>query len=112
MYGDCKSVCSVDCIGVNKQWHKAAVSWLAQQHRRTRQAGNPKHCSSALVYGDCKSVCSVDCIGVTKQWHKAAVSWLAQQHRRTRQAVYLNTAAVHWCLVTAHLYAESGCAKV
>ena len=75
------------CIGVNKQWHKAAVSWLAQQHRRTRQALYPKHCSSALVYGDCKSVCSVDCIGVTKQWHKAAVSWLAQQHRRTRQAV-------------------------
>ena len=84
MYGDCKSVCSVDCIGVNKQWHKAAVSWLAQQHRRPRQAGNPKHCSSALVYGACKSVCSVDCIGVHKQWHKAAVSWLGTAAQKNK----------------------------
>ena len=59
---------------------------MAQQHRRTRQAVNPKHSSSALVYGECTPVCSVDCIGVNKQCHKAAVSWLAQQHRRPRQA--------------------------
>ena len=57
---------------------------LAQQHRRTRQAGNPKHCSSALVYGDCKSVCSVDCIGVNKQWHKGAVSWFGTAAQKNK----------------------------
>ena len=97
------------CIGVNKQWHKAAVSWLAQQHRRPRQAVNPKHCSSALVYGACKSVRSVDCIGVNKQWHNSATrllsaSWHSSTEDQGRQ-VTLNTAAVHWCMVPANLYA-------
>ena len=57
---------------------------LAQQHRRTRQALYPKHCSSALVYGDCKSVCSVDCIGVNKEWHKAAVSWFGTAAQKNK----------------------------
>ena len=69
----------------------AAVHWcmvtaslyagLAQQQRRTRQAVNPKHCSSALVYGDCTPF-------------------------QGRQLT-LNTAAVHLFLVSAHLFAVS-----
>ena len=47
-------------IGVTKQWHKGAVSWLAQQHRRPRQALYPKHSSSALVNGECTPICRVD----------------------------------------------------
>ena len=28
MYGECTPVCRLVFIGVNKQWHKAAVSWF------------------------------------------------------------------------------------
>ena len=75
----------------------AAVHWcmvtanlyagLAQQQRRTRQAVNPKHCSSALVYGDCKPVCSVDLHRCKCSGTRLLSAGLAQQHRRTRQAV-------------------------
>ena len=43
------------------------------------------------------------------------IGWVLQnvQHSATKlqgRQLTLNTAAVHWCLVTEHLYAESGCA--
>ena len=88
------------------QWHKAAVSCLAQQHRRTRQAVHPKPCSSALVFGDCKSMCRVDlhmckCSGT----RLLSVVWHSSTEEQGRQFT-LNPAAVHWCLVTASLCAE------
>ena len=63
--------------------HKAAVSWLAQQHRKTRHAVYPKHSRSAAG------------------WHSST--------EKQGMQFTLNTAAVHWCLVTANLYAKSGC---
>ena len=68
--------------------HKAAVSWLAQQHRKTRHAVYPKHCSSALVFGDCKSVCRVDVHRCECGGTRLLSAGLAQQHRNTKQAVY------------------------
>ena len=145
------------CSWVYMQLHKAAVSCLAQQHRRTRQAGHPKHCSNALLFGDCTPVCRADVHGCKCSGTRLLSAGLAQQHRRTRHELYpehcssalvygdctpvcradvhgckcsgtrllsaawhssteqqgrqftLNTAAVHWCLVTEHLHAESGC---
>ena len=91
------------------QGHKAAVSWLAQQHRKTRHAVYPKHCSSALVFGDCKSVCRVDvhrckCSGT----RLLSAGWHSSTEKQSRQFT-LNIAGVHWCLVAEHLYAKSGC---
>ena len=91
------------------QGHKAAVSWLAQQHRKTRHAVYPKHCSSALVFGDCKSVCRVDvhkceCSGT----RLLSAGWHSSTEKQGMQFT-LNTAGVHWCLVAEHLYAKSGC---
>ena len=34
--------------------------------------------------------------------------WHSSTEEQGRQFT-LNTAAVHWCLLTEHLYAESGC---
>ena len=70
------------------QWHKAAVSCLAQQHRRTRQAVYPKQFSSALVFGNCPPVSRVDLQRCKCSGTRLLSAALAQQHRRTRQAVY------------------------
>ena len=88
------------------QWHKAAVSCLAQQHRRTRQAVHPKPCSSALVFGDCKSMCRLDLhMCKCSDTRLLSVVWHSSTEEQGRQFT-LNPAAVHWCLVTAHLCAE------
>ena len=94
MYGDCKSVCRVDlqrckCHRCKCSGARLLSAGLAQQHRRTRQALYPKHCSSALVYGDCKPLCRVElqrckCSSGTRLLTPGS----AQQHRRTRQAIY------------------------
>ena len=70
------------------QWHKDAVSCLAQQHRRTRQAVYSKHSSSALVFGGCTHVSRVDLHRCKCSGARLLSAGLAQQHRRTRQAVY------------------------
>ena len=116
----------------------AAVHWcmvtaslyagLAQQQRRTRQAVNPKHCSSALVYGDCTPFQGRQLTLNTAAVHLCLVSahlfavsifigvnavaqgccqlvWHSSTEEQGRQSTQ-NIAAVHWCMVTAHLYAE------
>ena len=67
---------------------------MAQQHRRTRQALYPKHCSSALVYGDWTPVCRVDLDRCKCSGTRLLSAGLAQQHRRTSRHFTLNTAAV------------------
>ena len=96
--GDCAPVCRVDlhrckCHRCKCSGTRLLLAGLAQQHRRTRQADYPKHCSSALVFGDCKSVCRVDlhrdkCHRCKCSGTRLLSAGLAQQHRRTRQAVY------------------------
>ena len=62
---------------------------LAQQHRRTRQAVNPKHCSSALIFSDCTPACQEwTFIGVRCSGTRLLSAGLAQQYRKTRHAVY------------------------
>ena len=106
VFGGCTPVCRVDLHRCKCRGTRLLSAGLAQQYRRTRQAVNPKHCSSALVCGDCKSICTMglhrcECRGI-----RLLSAGLAQQYRRTEQAVNPNSAAVHWFLVTAHLYAE------
>ena len=79
---------------------------LAQQHRRTRQAVNPKHCSSALVFGDCTPVCRVDLHRCKCSGTRLLSAGLAQQHISTRQAVYPKHCSGALVLVTAHLHAK------
>ena len=92
------------------QWHKAAVSWLAQQYRKTRHAVYPKHCSSALVFGDCKSVCQ-KWLFIGKDGGAQGCCQLVWHSSTEKQGMQftLNTAGVHWSLVAEHLYAKSGC---
>ena len=78
------------------QWHKAAVSWLAQSSRKTRHAVYPKHCSSALVFGDCKSACQeLLFIGKHEGAQGCMSAGLAQQHRKQGMQFTLNRAGVH-----------------
>ena len=93
VFGDCKSVCRVDfhrckCHRCKCSGTRLLSAGLGQQHRRTRQAIYPKHCSSALVYGDCTPVCRVDLQRCKCSGTRLLLAGLAQQHRRTRQAVY------------------------
>ena len=83
---------------------------LAQQHRKTRHAVYPKHCSSALVFGDCKSACQEWLfIGVNAGAQGCCqLAWHSSTEKQGMQFT-LNTAGVHWCLVAEHLYAKSGC---
>ena len=60
VFGDCKSVCKVDLQRCKCSGTRLLSAGLAQQHRRTRQAVYPEHCSIALVSGDCISVFRVD----------------------------------------------------
>ena len=92
MYGDCTPVCRVDlhrckCSGTN-----LLSAGLAKQHRRTRHAVDPKHCSSALVVGDCTPLCRVDlqrckCHRCKCKGTRLMSAGLAQQHRRAGHAV-------------------------
>ena len=85
------------------QWHKAAVSWFGTAAQKKKASSYPKHCSSALVFGDCRQWCSGTRLlsaGVIAHLCTAAA---AQSEGRQ---LPLKAAAVHWCLVTAHLYAE------
>ena len=100
-------------------------------HSSTEEQGRQFTLNSAAVHwclADFKSVGRVNlqrckCHRCKCSGTRLLSAGLAQQHRRTRQAVYpqlvwhssteeqgrqftLNTAAVPWCLVTAHLYAD------
>ena len=88
-------------IGVNAV-AQAAVSWLEQQHRRTRQAVYPEHCSSALVFGvNCMQFIGVNAVaqgccqllGTAAQKNKAgslpwcssaAVSWFGTAAQKNK----------------------------
>ena len=91
------------------QWHKAAVSWLEQQHRRTRQAVYPEHCSSALVYGDCTPVCRVDlhrckCSGtrlLSAAWHSSTEEQGRQFTLNSSSALVIGD-CTHVCRMDLH----------
>ena len=80
-------VCIVDLHRCKCSGTRLLSAGLAQQHRRTRQAVNPKHCSSALVFSDCTPVCRVDLHRCKCSGTRLLSAGLAQQHRATRQAV-------------------------
>ena len=93
VFGDCTPVCRVDLHRCN--YHRCKCSGtrllsagLAQQHRKTRQAGYPKHCSTALVFGDCTPVHRVDLHRCKCSGTRLLSAGLVQQHRRTMHAVY------------------------
>ena len=106
VFGDCTHVCRVDLHRCKCSGAKLLSAGLAQQHRRTRQAVYPKHCSSALVFGDCRPVCRVDLHRCKYGGTRLLSAGLAQQHRRTRQALYPKHCSSAVCLMTALLYAE------
>ena len=56
---------------------------LAQQHRKTRQAVNPKHCNSALVLVTEHLYEEWIFVG-EMQWHKAAVSWFGTAAQKNK----------------------------
>ena len=85
---DCKSVGRVHLQRCKCSGTRLLSAGLVQQHRRTGQAVNPKHCSSALVFGECKSVCRVDLPRCKCSGTSLLSAGLAQQHRGTRQALY------------------------
>ena len=64
------------------QWHKAAVSWLAQQHRKTKQKQCQEHGRGTVYPKHCSMF-----IGVNAGTRLLSAG-LAQQHRNTKQAVY------------------------
>ena len=76
-------------------------------HSSTEQQGRHSTLNTAaLVYGDCTLVCRVDLDRGNCSGTRLLSAGLAQQHRRTSRHFTLNTAGVHWCMVTAHFYAE------
>ena len=111
VFGDCRPVCTVDLHRCKSSSTRLLSAGLAQQHRRTRQAVNFKHYCFALVFSDCTPVCSVDlhrckCSGtklLQLVWHSSTAGSLASSTEE--EGCSLPTAAVHWCLVTASLYA-------
>ena len=84
------------------QWHKAAVSWFGTTAQKNKAGSFPNYCTSALVFGDCTPVSRVDLQRCKCSGTRLQSAGLAQQHRRTRQ--FTLNSALHWCLVTAHLY--------
>ena len=82
-------------------------SGLGQQHRAKRHAVYPEHCSSALL--SVTTHLYVDWIftgvnAVARGW--CQLVWHSSTEEQGRQST-LNTAAVHWCMVTANLIAVS-----
>ena len=87
MFSDCTPVCRVDLHRCKCCGTRLLSPGLAQQHRATRQAVDPKHCSKALVFGDCTPVCRVELHRCKCSGTRLLSAGLAQQHRKTRQAV-------------------------
>ena len=79
---------------------------LAQQHRATRQAVNPKHCNSALVLVTEHLYAEWIFIGINAVTRGSCqLVWHSSTEEQGRQFTP-NIAAVHWCMVTAHLHAK------
>ena len=97
------------------QWHKAAVSCLAQQHRRTRHARLPLFHNSTEQGAIAKSSLALHCCLVTAHLYQQQISlgvFAESQaccqlvlHSSTEQgAIAKSSVALHCCWVTAHLY--------
>ena len=88
------------------QWHKAANSWFGTAAQKSKLAVYTKHCSGALALVTAHLYAEWIFIGKgggAQGW--CQLVWHSSTEEQGRQ-VTLNIAAVHWCMVTAHLYAE------
>ena len=104
--GDCTPACKVDLHRCKCSGTRLLSAGLAQQHRATRQAVNPKHSNSALVLVIAQVFAEWIFIGIKAVTRGSCqLAWHSSTEEQGRQFTP-NIAAVHWCLVTAHLYAE------
>ena len=106
VFGDCTPVCRVDLHRCKCRGTRLLSAGLALQHKRKRQAFYRKTLQQCTG-GHCKSVCSVDLHNVNAVAQGCCqLVWHSSSEEQGRQSTQ-NTAAVHWCMVTANLFAVS-----